>query len=90
VRFENKFYRLKEILLPNEKNQMSRCIALLIFQTKKPVSVEQTNGTISYKKRLGPGSISTDYPTLIKEKRDISKLNINFLDEMIKEYDLSF
>ncbi|MBA7516956.1 hypothetical protein ES705_09006 [subsurface metagenome] len=90
VRFEKKFYRLKEILLPNEKNQMKRCIVLLIFQTKKPISVEQTNGTFSYKKRLGSGSVLTDGLKLIKEKRDISKLNIDFLEEMIKEYDLSY
>ena len=90
MRFENKFYRIKEILLPNETNQMSRCIVLLIFQTKKPVSVEQDNGTISYKKRVGPGMISTDYTKLNKEKREISKLNIDFLEEMIKEYELSY
>ena len=90
MRFENKFYQLKEILLPNGKNQMRRCIVLLIFQTKKPVSVEQTNGTISYKKRSGPGSVSTDNAILIKEKRNVSKLNIDFLEEMIKEYDLSY
>lgn len=90
MRFENKFYQLKEILLPNGKNKMRRCIALLIFQTKKPVSVEKSNETISYKKRLGPGSTSTDNAILIKEKRNISKLNINFLEEMIKEYDLSY
>ncbi len=90
IRFENKFYRLKEILLPNDKNQMRRCIALLIFQTKKPVSVEQTNGTISYKKRLNIGSVSTDNATLINEKRNVAKLNIDFLEEMIKEYDLSY
>lgn len=90
MRFENKFYQLKEILLPDEQNQMRRCIALLIFQTKKPVSVEHTKGTISYKKRLGTGSISTDSTTLINEKRNIAKLNIDFIEEMIKEYDLSY
>ncbi len=90
MRFEDKFYQLKEILLPNGKSQMMRCIVLLIFQTRKPVSVEKTNETISYKKRLGPGSVSTDNAILIKEKRYISKLNIDFLEEMIREYDLSY
>ncbi|HEC37230.1 hypothetical protein LCGC14_0578630 [marine sediment metagenome] len=90
IRYENKFYKIKEILIPNEKDEMIRCIALLIFQTKKPVSVEQENGTISYKKRLGTGMISTTYTILIKEKREISKLNINFLEEMIEEYELSY
>ena len=90
MRFENEFYRLKEILLPNEKNQMRRCIALLIFQTKKPVPVDQINGTISYKKRLGPGSVPTDNASLINEKRNVAKSNIDFLEELIKEFDLSY
>ncbi len=90
MRFENKFYRLKEILLPNENNQMRRCIALLIFQTKKPVSVEITKGTFLYGKRLGSESVSIDPKILIKEKKEVSKLNIDFLEEMIKEYDLSY
>jgi len=90
MRFENIFYRLKEVLLPNDKKQMKRCIALLIYQTKMPISVKQINGDLSYKRRLGPGSISTDDTTLFKEKREVSKLNIDFLEEMIKEYDLSY
>ncbi len=62
----------------------------MIFQTKNPVSVEQTNETISYKKRLSTGSISTYSTTLINEKRNVAKLNIDFLEEMIKEYDLRY
>ncbi len=90
LRFENKFYQMKDIIIPNNDNQIKSCIAILIYQSKIAISVKQANGTVSYKKRVGPGSISIDPSSLKREKKNISQSNINFLKEIIKEHDLRY
>ncbi len=85
-----RFYQTKEILLKNDENQIKRCIAVIIYQTKIPVQVKKINDDISYKKRLGTGSISTNRISLVEEKKEVSKMNLNFIERMIKEYGLDY
>lgn len=88
--FNQKFYKIKEILLKNRENERKRCILVLIYQTKNPIAVKQKNNDISYKKREGPGCISTNPNDLFYDKKSVLIINLKFIKELIKGYDLRY
>ena len=78
IQYGTDFLEIMQFSLKNSEDTEKQCLAIIIAQTKLPVTVNSKNGLTSIPIRLRTGKIRKSYEEVKEMKKDVARDNYDF------------